>query len=243
MTSKLNSLWVWLRNGLDAAGGVSGVRPGGKIWWQLFFELFVAVSLSVAYYYLVKDFATGTADNYTNRWVYCSCSNPAFHLQDLGDVWKGRLTGLLLSGWLFDFTVHGNQFQCGPYECLFATYQSVWLFLLFLVVIVALRQSLFINLGIFAGLMYNFTPASGLYFYPWDLPSTLFFTLAILFFERRQMFLMAAAACAGCFFKETVLVCALLPLFAIQWKWDKRLFTGAGIIAVYVLGKALLSKN
>src|SRR5208282_6022315 len=112
--------------------------------------------------------------------------------------------------------------------------------LLFLTVIFALRHSLFINLGIFAGLMYNFSPASGLYFYPWDLPATLFFTLAVLFFERRQMWLMAAAACAGCFFKETVLVCALLALFAGHWRWGKRVLMFGGIVAVYVLGKKIL---
>jgi hypothetical protein len=54
------------------------------------------------------------------------------------------------------------------------------------------------------------------------------------------MFLMAAVTCAGCFFKETVLVCALLALFASHWKWGKRVLTFAGIVAVYVLGKEFL---
>jgi hypothetical protein len=88
--------------------------------------------------------------------------------------------------------------------------------------------------------MYNFLPASGLYFYPWDIPSTLFFTLAVILFERRQILLMAAATCAGCFFKETVLVCALLVLFAGSWKWWRRILAFAAIVAVYMVGKKFL---
>ena len=206
----------------------------------LLVELFVALSLSVAYYFLVEYFAAGSANNSTNRWVFSSCSIPGFHLQQLGDVWKGRLSGLLLSGWLFDFVVKDHAIDFGPYSCLFAFYQSFWLFLLFLVVILALRYSLFINLGIFAGLMYNFSPASGLYFYPWDIPATLFFTLAILFFDRRRMVLMTAAVCVGCFFKETVLACAVLAFFARHWKWWKRVVLFAGMVAVYVAGKKFL---
>ena len=218
----------------------SGFQSGGSNQRLLYFELFVALSLCVTYYFLVEYFAVGSPNNYTNGWVFTSCSLPGFHLDKIGDVWKGRLSGLLLSGWLFDFLVVDNKFGVSQYEILFGLYQSVWLFLLFLVVILGLRHSLFVSLGIFAGLMYGFTPASGLYFYPWDLPGTLFFTLAVLFFARRQMFMMALATCAGCFFKETVLVCALLALFAGHWHWWKRVLLFAGIVAVYVVGKKLL---
>lgn len=237
---KIRSLRTSLRQAWSALNANAGFQPGGTKRRLLFFELFVAVSLCVTYYFLVEYFAVGSPNNYTNGWVFTSCSIPGFHLESLGDVWKGRLSGLLLSGWLFDFLVTDNKFGVGQYESLFGWYQSLWLFLLFLIIILALRHSLFINLGIFAGLMYGFTPASGLYFYPWDLPGTLFFTLAILFFARRQMFLMALATCAGCFFKETVLVCALLALFAGHWRWWRRIVVFVAIVAVYALGKKLL---
>jgi hypothetical protein len=149
----------------------------------------------------------------------------------------------LLSGTLTDFSVNEHNTTPRVKERLsnvFGLYHTFWLLLLFVAVTFALRHSLFINLGIFAGLIYNFSPAAGPYFYPWDIPATLFFTLAVLFFERRQMGLMAAATCAGCFFKETVLVCALLALFAGHWKWGRRILTFAGIVAVYVLGKKIL---
>jgi len=222
--------------------GILSSRWKRKTFWpMLFLELLLALSLSVAYYFLVRNFAMGVPNNTTNLMVFSSCSTGHFHLGQLGDVWKGRLSGLLLSGSLFDFLVKDtNGFKIDQYSSIFGLYQSAWLFLLFLVVICALRHSLFVNLGIFAGLMYNFSPASGLYFYPWDMPSTLFFTLAVLFFERRQMALMAAAICVGCFFKETVLACAVLALFAGHWKWWKRVLLFAALVAVYAVGKKFL---
>jgi len=149
----------------------------------------------------------------------------------------------LLCGTLMDFSLTEHDPSEAQMERLmnvFGLYQTGWLLLLFLAVIFALRHSLFINLGIFAGLMYHFSPASGPYFLPWDMPATLLFTLAVLFFERRQMLLMAVVTCAGCFFKETVLVCALLVLFATHWRWPRRLLTFAAIVAAYLVGRKLL---
>jgi hypothetical protein len=220
---KTGSFRMSLQGWWKATSDFLVIRRDGGSRQFLFLELFVALSLSVTYYFLVGYFASGSPNNTTNSWVFTSCSVPVFHLQELGDVWKGRLSGLLLSGWLFDFLVKNDTYSMDRFFQLFGSYQGLWLFLLFLSVIFASRHSLLINLGIFAGLMYNFSPAAGLYFYPWDLPATLFFTLAVLFFERRQMLLMALATCAGCFFKETVLVCALLVLFARHWRWGKRI--------------------
>jgi len=54
------------------------------------------------------------------------------------------------------------------------------------------------------------------------------------------MALMAAAICIGCFFKETVLACAVLALFASPWKWWKRVLLFAALIGVYAVGKKIL---
>ena len=63
MTSKPNSFMTRFLNHGDAPGGVWGARPGGTKWRCLFIELFVALSLSVAYYFLVKNFAYGNRNN------------------------------------------------------------------------------------------------------------------------------------------------------------------------------------
>jgi tetratricopeptide (TPR) repeat protein/MFS family permease len=207
---------------------------------RFIFELFVALLLSAGYFHFVKSYAVGIPGDNTNGFVFISCSLSNFQPDQIYDVWKGRLSGMLLSGGLFDLLVGHSTGKMDQFQYIFGLYHSLWLFLLFIVVILTLRQSLFINFGIFAGLMYNFLPVSGLYFYPWDIPATLFFTLAVLLFERRQVWLMVAAICAGCFFKETVLVCALLVLFVGQWQWWKRVLVFAGMVAVYVVGKKLL---
>ncbi|MGA3268372.1 MAG: hypothetical protein ABSE16_16300 [Verrucomicrobiota bacterium] len=235
-----NLIRKWPFSWQDVFHGLFAPRQIREGWRFLLVELFVALALSVTYFFLVQEYAAGSPNNFTNGWVFTACDVPGFHLGTLGDVWKGRLSGLMLSGWLFDFLVNNNGYEIADYLRLFGLYQAVWLFLLFFVVILALRHSLLINLGIFAGLIYDFTPASGLYFYPWDLPATLFFTLAVLFFARRQLWLMAACACAGCFFKETVLVCAILPLFSHYEKWWKRISIFAGIVFIYMVGKKLL---
>jgi hypothetical protein len=204
-------------------------------------DLLLALSLSATYYFLVCGVATGKGDNQTNGWVFSACSIPGFHLQDLYDAWKGRLSGLLLSGYLFDFTVKGQTYNADQFPLLFGLYQALWLFALFILVIASLRYSLLINLWVFAGLLYNFSPAAGFYFYPWDIPATIYFTLAALLFQQDRPSLMVVAICAGCFFKETVLVCALLVLFATRWTWPKRLLGFTGMFAVYLVGKKLLT--
>jgi tetratricopeptide (TPR) repeat protein len=240
---KLDSLKATLPNCWSAMGGVFGGRDGGASWLPLLFELFVALSLSVSYFFLVRT--QMSSGDLINSYIFTAGSEKCYRLDQpvICDAWKGRLSGLLLSGALIDSSLNEHLVTPRLKERLnnvFGLYHTFWLLLLFLAVILALRHSLFINLGIFAGLIYNFSPAAGPYFYPWDMPATLFFTLAVLLFERRQMWLMVAATCVGCFFKETVLVCALLVLFARHWKWRKRMLTFAGIVAVYVLGKKVL---
>jgi len=233
-----------LRNfGLDfitGAGELFRSPTRRHLWPPLLFELLLAASMCVAYFFLVQKYAMGVTNDNTNYWVFSSCSLSNFHLEQIYDVWKGRLSGLLFSGVMFDFLVKDNSVNLEKYGNAFALYQSLWLFLLFMVITMALRRSLLVNLGIFAGLIYNFSPAAGFYFYPWDIPATLFFTLGVLFFERRQIRLMVASTIIGCFFKETVLVTALLLFFVDDWKWWKRILTFVGIGAVYAVGKKIL---
>ncbi|MGA3285679.1 MAG: hypothetical protein ABSD57_14635, partial [Verrucomicrobiota bacterium] len=241
---KFDSLRTRLLHCWGAVGGSFGSRNGGSSSLLLFFELFMALSLSVSYFFLVRNYMSYGDPMNCN--VFTAGSVKFYRLDQpiVGDVWKGRLSGFLLSGALTDFSLREHTFAkeqiIARLNNVFGFYHAFWLLLLFLTIIFALRHSLFINLGIFAGLTYDISPAAGPFFYPWDLPATLFFTLAVLFFERRHMWLMAAATCAGCFFKETVLVCAVLALFASHWKWGKRILMLVGIVMVYVLGKQFL---
>jgi hypothetical protein len=240
---KPGSLKTSFLKGWHAMWDIEACRMSGSSLSLLLFELFVALSLCVAYFFLVRNyFAYG--DPMSSN-VFTAGSEKLYRLEApiMGAHWNSRLSGLLLSGSLIDFSLKehtATEVQMERLMNVFGLYYAFWLLLLFVAIIFALRHSLFINLGIFAGLMYHFSPASGPCFYPWDMPATLFFTLAVLLFERRQMWSMVAATCAGCFFKETVLVCALLPLFASHWRWGKRILTFVGIVAVYFWGRKFL---
>ncbi|HEX3625793.1 MAG TPA: hypothetical protein VH280_10250 [Verrucomicrobiae bacterium] len=214
-----------------------------KRWRPLLFELFVAVSLAVAYFYMVRNFfAYGDPMSFN---LFTAGSEKLFRLDQpfMGSSFNGRMSGLLLTGALTDSSLianTGNAAQLHRLINVFGLYHASWLLLFFVCIVFALRHSLFVILGVFAGLIYNFSPTSGPYFYPWDGPAMLFFTLAALFFERRKLWMMAVAICAGAFFKETVLVCALLIFFADQWKWPKRALLFGGLIAVYIVVKKFL---
>jgi hypothetical protein len=207
------------------------------------FELFVAVSLFASYFFLVRNFFPyGDPMNFN---VFTAGSEKLYRLDQsfIARDWNGRISGLLLTGALTDFSLDENSTGKAQFDRLtnvFGLYHACWLLLLFVCIIFALRYSLFINLGIFAGLMYDFSPTSGPYFYPWDMPAMLLFTLAVLFFERRLVWITVALVCVGCFFKETILICALLVFFADHWKWRKRILTFIGIVLFYTLGKKLL---
>lgn len=211
-------------------------RARGSLIW---FELLLAFGLTVTYYYLVKGYAAGVEGNSTNYWVFSSCSTLNFHLDELYAAWKGRLGGLLLSGALFDALAKGNAIDPGRYATAFGLYHAFWLLSIFLLIICFSRNAKWINLGIFAGLAYNFTPATGLYFYPCDLPAAFFFTLAVLLYHRQQILLAAIVTCVGSFFRETVLVAALLSLFAVGWKWHWRIIVFLAQIVAYVWIKRL----
>jgi hypothetical protein len=209
----------------------------------LLFELFVALSLTVSYYFQVRNY--GIHGDAWNSEMFMACSARSFRLDnpEIFETWRGRLAGMLLSSSWFDSLFNQNNLpmaELTQFDRIFGLYHACWLLLVFLTVICALRNSLLINLGIYAGLMYCFADAIGPHFYPWDLPAVLFFTLAVILYQRRQLFLMSAVVCTGAFFKETVLLCALLPFFSGYWKWWKKIFAFLAVTGIFLLGKRWL---
>jgi TPR repeat protein len=216
---------------------LSGVRP------LLLFELWVVLSLAVSYYYVTREYAMGYKNIPANTMTFEAGSHVRnFYFEQIDEVWKGRLAGMLLAGTLVDHVadkdnafINDNQFADT-----FGLYHAGWLLLLFLVITAALRNSLAVNLGIFAALMYNFTPAAGMRAYPWDIPATVFFTLAVLLYERRRIGLMLAVVCMGFFFKETVLLCAVLLFFNRSWNWWRNCLAFVAVVAFCLAGKKCL---
>ena len=211
-------------------------KPQRKI---LAVELFVVIALISTYHAMISPFAFGTAQNTTNIYAFDSGSVAANHLFSMG-AWKVRPAALLLSGSVFDFAAKDNKLDVPKYASVFADYHCAWLALVMLVVMLSLRQSLLINIGIFAGLMFTLIPSGSLYIYAWDLPAAFFITAAAILFSRKQIGLMALCITAGCFFKETVLVFGLMVFFAGRLAWWRRIGLFLLMGGIYFVGRKLM---
>lgn len=221
-------------------------------------ESFVALSLVVYFFFLVCPQAEAPRSydgNEMNTYLFTYLSDhpyPAHHnlLADF-DNWKARLPGPMITGWVQDETLkiyakkatpnpfYSDKVHFGGYyflmpEVVFGFYHALWLFLLYLVLILHRRDALLIMLGVFSGLMYNFTIPAGRWFCPWDMPTMFFFTWACLLYDQRQFFPLMVVVWLGSQFKETTLCCALLVLLGQHWPWKKR-FAGFATLAVVCL--------
>ncbi|MGB7745816.1 MAG: tetratricopeptide repeat protein [Verrucomicrobiia bacterium] len=225
----------WLEQQLGKRPGLFGV------------ELFVALSLAVNFYFLVRPTCLPYRDgNAISKSVFCCLSehvSPAARNQ-VQLNWKKRLAGPMLSGWLLDAKFRGQaEITMDGFQDVFGFYHAAWLFLFFLVLMVFRRDALWIMAAVFAGLMYNLTdPANPPFYYPWDMPTMLFFTLACLLYNGRRMGLLMAVVWIGGLFKETTLCCALLILLGEHWSWKKRVagFV-ATVLATFTTNKLLMA--
>jgi hypothetical protein len=198
--------------------------------------------------------------NEMNIYLFTYLSDHPYSHRDLianFDNWKARLAGPMITGWMYDLSyktfskmaelnlLDTDKFVFGGYFArvpvvVFGFYHALWLFLLFVVLILHRRDALLIMLGVFSGLMYNFTIPAGKWFYPWDMPTMFFFTWACLLYDQRRLFPLMAMVWLGSLFKETTLCCALLVLLGQHWPWKKRIAGFATLAVVCLLTRKLL---
>lgn len=209
----------------------------------LFVELFVALSLSVNFFFLTKPMALPKRDgNMYNAFLFAYLSKSAHApIDGVQPTWRTRLLAPMVSGWLMD-AAGGNLSNAASneFQNVFGFYHASWLFLLFLALILFRKDALLVMLGVFGGLMYNYTFPAGMYYYPWDMPAMFFFTLACLLYDRRQYGLLLATVYVGSLFRETILCCTLLFLLDGQWPWLKRIGGFLGIFVAAVASTKLL---
>jgi len=212
--------------------------------------LFIALSLSVTYFYMIRPWALGMPGNSTNLWVFTADSKVNNHLSSLYTVWRPRIGGIWLAGRMVDSIikdglinlqdyqsnnivvltvtsqqnqqVFGKYFYTEDYRDIFGLYHAAWLFLFFVLLIFLLEDPVFVMLGCFAGLFYMLTPAANYYSYPWDMPSMMFFTLSYLCWLKKRYPLMLVVIFTGTLFKETAAVTAVLFFFT-DLNWKKRI--------------------
>ena len=210
-------------------------------------ELLVALSLTVTFYFLVRPTCLPYRDgNAISRSVFCYLSEHVSpETKKLVQLnWKKRLAGPMLSAWLLDVKFKGQkEFDQDGFQNVFVFYHATWLFLLFLLLILFRRDALLIILGVFGGLMYNLTdPAQPPFYYPWDLPTMFFFTLACLLYDSRRLWLLMVVVWLGGLFKETTLCCALLILLGEHWSLKKRVLGFiVTVLATFAANKLLMT--
>jgi hypothetical protein len=248
---KFGPLVSWLRRRL------------GKPPAQVAIEIFVALSLSVYYFFLIapQEAAPRSTDgNETNAYLFRYLSHhpyvPNNDLQSTFTAWGARLAGPMISGWVYDqavavsrkfsapgvisdrFDFNGYTFYLG--NLAFGFYHAAWLLLLFGILILHRKDALFVILGVFCGLMYNFIVPAGQWFLPWDMPAMFFFTWACLLYDKRQLVPLLAVVWLGSLFKETVMCCALLVLLGEFWPLRKRIGAFAVTVIACILARKLL---
>ena len=197
--------------------------------------LFIALSLSVTYYYIIKPLAMGTPGNSTNFMVFSAMSHADYHLNSLQEVWRPRVGGMWLSGLLVDSVVKEGQLKVEDLQHVFGLYHACWLFLFFVMIIFLAEDPVFVIVACFAGLFYMLTPNAGYYSYPWDIPSMTFFTLNFLLWKKKLYTWMFLVFIIGQFFKETVAVTAVLYFFSdMSWRNKIRYFVLAFVFTLIV---------
>jgi hypothetical protein len=226
-------------------------------------ELLVAISLAVYYFFLMlpqMDAPRQIDGNEMNPYLFTYLSDHPYSQKDIASdftSWKPRLAGPMISGLVYDLAL-GNHAKTGDHKSsnhgwvvlgtyrfgmetvIFSSYQAIWLFLLFMILILHRKDALLIMLGVFSGLMYNLSVPAGQWFYPWDMPTMLFFTWACLLYDKRQLFPLMVVVWLGSLFKETTLVCTLLILLSEHWTLKKRIAGFAVTVIVCLLTRKLL---
>ena len=230
---KLARLATWLRQRLSKEPARLGV------------ELLVALSLAITFYFLVRPACLPYRDgNQINAqtFSYLWKDAPPVSKALVQLNWRKRLAGPILTGWLVDRAFKSPNFAMDAYQNIFGFYHATWLLFLFLLLIRYRQDALVIMLGVFGGLMYNLTdPSQPALYYPWDMPTMFFFTLACLLYDRRRMGWLMAAIWLGGLFKETTLCCALLILLGEHWPLKQRIIGFmATVLATFATNKLLM---
>lgn len=250
--SRLAVVSAWLARRLSKPVALLGI------------ESLVAISLTVCFFFLMCPQAEAPRSydgNELNYYLFTYLSDHPYaaHKNILSNFnnWQARLPGPMIAGWLNDRSMNlfeklydrdiavSDKVYFGGYyfrvhEVVFGFYHAFWLFLLFGLLILYRRDALLIMLGVFGGLMYNFTIPAGRWFYPWDMPTMLFFTWACLLYDQRRLFPLLVVVWLGSLFKETTLCCALLVLLGQHWPGKKRIAGFAALAVACLLTRKLL---
>jgi hypothetical protein len=121
-----------------------------------------------------------------------------------------------------------------------AAWNTLWFIASFLLIIKLSKHKSVAVFGVFACMMYAFTPRADNLIQPWDGPALFFYSLIIGLSLSRNRKWIAVIIPLAVGFKETALVLAFLPLFWSEWNLNRRLVFSALIISFGVSVKIVL---
>lgn len=132
------------------------------------------------------------------------------------EVWKPRVGGFWCAAKLINYVKPNGLYE---FMKVFGAYEAGWLFLTFLVLIIFLKEPIFVMAMTLCGLMYSalvtcydFNPFDVIIF-PWDAPSLFFWTLTFLLWQQKHYRTMIVVLALGTIFKESVSILAVLLFF------------------------------
>lgn len=226
-------------------------------------ELAVAVSLAVYFFFLMLPQAEMPRPQDTSLSNVYLFTNLSHHRAPIKEdyaaefpAWGPRVASQALTGAFWDAAIYlsgddftkssgwkvtWNGYDFGLMLVSFAAYQTIWLALLFFLLIWHRPDALVIILGTFAGLTYNLTVPSGEWFYPWDLPALCLFTWMVLVYDQGKYGRLLLAVWLAGLVKETGMVGGLLVLLG-PWPWRKRILGFSGLLAAFLVCRELLLK-
>ena len=122
---------------------------------------------------------------------------------------------------------------------IYASYNCVFIFALFVMLIFAIEKPLILMLGTVAGLICSSAPQFQPYIHAFDMPTMFLFTAAFLCYDKKRWWLLIAVVLAGGLIKESVLVAGLFflgaPWGSYRRPWQNVVFVRLGVVAILVL--------
>jgi hypothetical protein len=198
----------------------------------------VAVSLSVCqYHFSVNAVLTGKHIEYKVKTFTSLLGGMKIYKENVYTPWRARILSSGCGALWFKAMNNGMECTTKKFASIVAGYNAMWLFLCFVAIIFLARDRMLWLFGLFAGMMYQWTPAAYGFIHPWDGPAVFFWVLIALLSTVRYKKILPWVIIAGMLFKETVIVAAIIPLFwniPLKERIKKFLFIGLSCAAIKI---------
>jgi len=185
-------------------------------------SIFISLGLSLLFYFHFLSII----ESHPSRMTFGTFMGDAEVLNGT-NAWRPRVFAVFLARsfvHLFDASSIPTVVRC------IAAWNTAWLLASFLIFSVWGRYKLLMLVGITLSVLYAYTPASSIYFYPWDYPALFFYSLSAILFMKSRTTGLVLAVLLGMGFKETILVTSIFLLGMGSGSLAKRTLTFLSVL-------------